>query len=262
MFKNIVTVTKEIWENRRRAYNLAKYSLKAEYGETLFGFFWNFFNPALQVLVYWFVFAIGLKHGAPKGEYSYLIWLVVGVVPWFSTSGGIRGGATSIISFSNVLKRMYFPMAAVPFKAVLTSIIEMFWGMLLTIAFCLVSGVSLSLTYLQIPYYMLCTMCLLTALAYITSSISIVFRDFVTILTAIIRLLFYTTPILWSVDKIDNPTLLFIMKLNPFKYICDGFRNSILYPSWFWEHPAATAYFWILTIVLYILGCQDRKSVV
>ena len=61
MFEAIKTVVTENWMNRKRMVRLANYELKAQNNGTVFGFLWNFFNPALQIAVYWFVFAIGLK---------------------------------------------------------------------------------------------------------------------------------------------------------------------------------------------------------
>ena len=58
MIEAVKTVIIENWSNRKRLLRLADYELKAQNNGTVFGFLWNFLNPALQIAVYWFVFEI------------------------------------------------------------------------------------------------------------------------------------------------------------------------------------------------------------
>ena len=70
----------------------------------------------------------------------------------------------------------------------------------------------------------------------------------------IIVLIFWVSPTLWPISNIKNQLLSIIVKLNPFFYIIEGFRNSILYHKWFWESPALTPYFWGIVLILLAVG--------
>ena len=120
----MIEVIRECWENRYRLYTLSVYDLKVRNSGTWFGAFWNVLNPALQIFVYWFVFAIGLRTSAPQGEHSYLIWMLMGIIPWFYISEAMNGCMSAIFAFQGVLKHMRFPVAIVPVKTVLTALIN------------------------------------------------------------------------------------------------------------------------------------------
>ena len=48
--------------------------------------------------------------------------------------------------------------------------------------------------------------------------------------------------------------LQYLFKLNPMYYIVSGYRDSLINRVWFWQHPALTAYFWVFTIAMFVLG--------
>lgn len=255
MFNNIKVVFKENYENRHRLIRLANYELKTQNNGTMFGFLWNFLNPALQIFVFWFVFAIGLKNSPPQDDYPYLIWMIVGIVPWFYISTALTTTGNSIYAFSGVLKRMYLPLSIVPVKSVLSALIGHFWAMLVVIAVIFGSGYGLSGLWWQTFYYTFCSVAILVAYALMASAIVVIFRDFQKIMASVIRLLFYITPIVWVQDSLDD-NLKFILKLNPFAYIIDGYRDSLLYGRnlmWHWKQGI---FFWTLTLVMLIIGCN------
>lgn len=255
MWVNIRTVLRENITNRSRIIRMANYDLRAQNNGTTLGFLWNFLNPALQIFVYWFVFAIGLKVGAPHGRHPYLIWMVVGIIPWFYISTALTTTAGSIFSYSGVLKRMYIPLSIVPIKAVLTALIGHLWSMLVVLGIIYASGYDFSIYILQTFYYMFCSVVFLVGYALLASAITVVFKDFLKIMNSVVRLLFYITPVVWAQENLPEK-LQFILKLNPFAYVIDGYRNSILYERSLLFHWKQGIYFWIITLIIFIIGCN------
>ena len=71
----------------------------------------------------------------------------------------------------------------------------------------------------------------------------------------------WMTPIMWNIDGMElNPILITILKLNPMYYIVAGYRDSLINKAGFWEQPGMTIYYWILTIVLFIIGTKIFKK--
>lgn len=255
MLNNIKTIFSEIYTNRYRLIRLANYELRAQYNGTMLGFLWNFINPALQIFVYWFVFAIGLNSASPQGDYPYIIWMIVGIIPWFYISSALTTSTMSIYNFSGILKRMYIPLAIVPIKTVISGVIGHIWAMIIVFLVILLSGYSVSAYTPLTLYFLFCSVAILTGYALLTSAITVVFKDFSKFITSVIRLLFYITPVVWVQDRLPE-NLRFVLKLNPFAYIIDGYRESILYGHsliWHWKQGC---YFWIITIILFIIGCN------
>ena len=129
MFNNIKTVASEVYTNRYRLMRLANYELMGQYRGTMFGFLWNFLNPALQIFVYWFVFAIGLNSSPPRDGFPYIIWMIVGIIPWFYISGVLMTSTMSIHNYGGILKHMYIPLSIVPIKTVFSGVIGHVWAM-------------------------------------------------------------------------------------------------------------------------------------
>ena len=61
MLEAVKYVIKENSENLFRIYSISKYEGLADMRDSKLGLFWNFANPIIQVLTYWFVFGLVLN---------------------------------------------------------------------------------------------------------------------------------------------------------------------------------------------------------
>lgn len=253
MIEAIKTVVLENWTNRKRMFRLANYELKSKNNGTVFGFLWNFFNPALQIAVYWFVFAIGLNTQPPQGQYPYLIWMIVGIIPWFFISEAMQSSATSIYGYSAILKRMYLPMSIVPVKTIVSTFIGHLWSMVVVFFIMIFSGNAINPMVYQLPYYMIAILLFLIGYGLFASAINVVFKDYQKLFAAFVRLLFYLTPVVWVQDRLPE-NIRFVLKLNPIAYIIDGYRDCILYGVSLDVHWRQGLWFWTCTLFLFVYG--------
>ena len=254
VFGSVKTVVSEIWNNKVRLFRLAKYELKSQHGGTFFGFLWNFLNPALQILVYWFVFAVGLRRGDDIDGVPYIVWLVVGIICWYYMNQAMLGADMSILNFSDVLKRMSFPIAIVPTKTVAANFITHICSMVIVFGVVLASGAKISSSVWLLPYYIFASTFFITGYGLIASTVNVLFRDFHNFSNTALRFLFFISPVMWEPSK-DNGLLMLIMKLNPFAYILNGYRDTILYGWNFSENLTTGLIFWAISIAMFIAGC-------
>lgn len=254
IFKSIATVVSEIWNNKIRLFRLAKYELKNQHGGTFFGFLWNFLNPALQVLVYWFVFAVGLRKGNDIDGIPYIVWLVIGIICWYYINQAMLGADMSIISFVDVLKRMKFPLAIVPVKTVASNFITHICSLVIVFVVVLISGCSISPSIWLLPYYIFATTFFIVGYSLISSSINVLFRDFHNFSNTALRFLFFISPVMWKPSE-DDVFLNIFMKINPFAYILNGYRDTILYGWNLADNLESGIIFWTISIVMFVVGC-------
>lgn len=254
VFQSIKTVVSEIWNNKVRLFRLAKYELKSQHGGTFFGFLWNFLNPALQILVYWFVFAVGLRRGDDIDGVPYIVWLVVGIICWYYMNQAMMGADMSIINFSDVLKRMSFPIAIVPTKTVAANLITHLCSMVIVFAVVLISGTPISSSVWLLPYYIIAATIFVLGYSLIASAINVLFRDFHNIMNTVLRFLFFVSPVMWQPDE-SNSLLHILMMINPFAYILNGYRDTILYGWSLSDSLYSGLIFWAVTIVMFVVGC-------
>lgn len=262
MFKSIRTVLKEQYDNRTLIYRMAAFEVKGNYQIHYLGTFWQFLNPAIQISIYWFVFGLGIRGGAPVEGVPFFLWLVIGIIPWFFISPSIIQGSNSVHQKIGMVSKMDFPVSLLPTIRIASNSFQfiIMLGILLTVAF--LYGITPSLYMLQIIYYTICMYVFLFAFALVTSTISTIIRDFQLFLQSMMRMLFYLTPILWDTELlvsrmgdlgafIENA-----LKLNPLYYIIEGYRDSVLGRAWFFEDPMYMLYFWLLTFSLLYLGAK------
>lgn len=254
ILESIATVIVEIWENKMRMFRLAKYELKNQHGGTFFGVLWNFLNPLLQVFVYWFVFAIGLRRGGDIDGVPYVVWLVTGIICWTYMNQAMFSADTSIISFVDVLKRMRFPMAVVPAKTITSNLILHLCSMIIVFATALLKGAEISSSIWLLPYYMFAATFFIFGYALISSAVNVLFRDFHSLSSVFFRFMFFVSPVMWLPDK-DNEIINIIMKLNPFAYILDGYRDTLFYGWSLAESLETGLIFWTISIIMFIAGC-------
>ena len=110
--------------------------------------------------------------------------------------------------------------------------------------------------YLQILYYSFCTFVLVLGLCYATCAIVVFFRDLTQIISIGLQVGIWLTPIMWVAETalIDHPILHRILQLNPMYYIVSGYRDAFVAKQWFVERPYWTLYFWVFTILCFLLG--------
>ncbi|MCY7752475.1 ABC transporter permease [Bacillus haynesii] len=259
--KALIRVLKEQFLSLPLIIRLAAYETKSKYQMNYLGVLWQFLNPLIQMLAYWFVFGIGIRKSSEMvtgvGEVPFIIWMLAGLIPWFFISPTILDGSNSVYKRINMVAKMNFPISSLPSVAIAANLFSYFVMMAIYVIVLLAFGIYPNLQWLEYIYYLFCMIVFMFAFSLFNSTISVLVRDYQFLLQSVTRLLFFLLPIFWDIstqlgDK--HPALLNVIKLNPLFYIIDGFRNSFLGGSWFFEDATYMLYFWAFTLLLLTVG--------
>lgn len=232
---------------------LAIYEIKGKYQMHYLGILWQFLNPFIQVCVYWFVFGIGLRSGKPVGDTPFLIYLLLGLIPWFFISPTIVQGSNSIYSKINLVSKMKFPVNILPTITIVGNTFNFLIMLVILFVIAVFYGVNFDIHLIQLPYYVISMYVFIYSLILLTSTISTLIRDFQLFIQSSMRLFFFLTPIFWSMDNFSAKYQT-IIELNPFTYIVNGFRDTFLAGNWFFEDWRYMFYFWSLTLMFLFIG--------
>lgn len=252
-YHNVAAIVQEIWNNRNRMFRVSRYSYRVLNQDAYLGNLWNIINPLIQIGTYWFVFGIGLRGGRDVDGYPYIIWMLSGLIPWFFMSQCITQGAAAIRKKGTVYLKMRYPIATMPVEAILVAAYSHLVMLGFLLALIMISGFHPSLHWLNMVYYLFFALCFFIALAMVTSVLSMIAVDVQKLIASLIRLLFYLTPILWSMETLPS-WIQFILRLNPCLYVVTGFRESLLYNIPFFSHWKQTLLFWGMTFLLIVMG--------
>ena len=252
---NAYMVAKEIRDNLVMSFRIAQYDYQLENKGTYLGKIWSLLTPLIQIGIYWFVFGIGLRRGRDVDGYPFIVWMLCGLIPWFCLNGGFLQGANSVVRKANNLSRMKYPLATVPVSAIFVVSFEHVMMLVVMIFMLFCKGVYPKLGWINTIYYIVYMFVFLVSLSLVTSVLTVITRDFYKLLQSLMRLLFYITPILWTMN--DMPQLYQkVMEYNPVYYVVKGFRESILYNTPFWTHYDKLIVFWGINILLFLLGAN------
>lgn len=251
--KNIFSLLIELKNNKKLIFNLSKNDFKTKYAGSYLGITWAFVNPIITILVYWFVFEFGLKAGAPQPGVPFILWLMSGLIPWFFYSDGINSATNCMFEYSYLVKKVVFKISVLPIVKILSSLFIhfVFIGFLIIVTF--YYKFYLSIYTLQIFYYLFCLFFIILATSYATSSIILFFRDLGQLINIFLQIGIWMTPIMWNYNIIPL-RYQWIAKLNPMLYIVEGYRDTFIYKTWFWEKQGQTVYFWFVCMVIFIIG--------
>lgn len=248
----------DLIHNRHLLWDLTKKDLKQRYVGSYLGILWAFIQPAITVLIFWFVFQVGFK-SMPVDNFPFILWLVCGMFPWFFFSDALQAATNSIISNSFLVKKVVFRVSLLPMIQILSALlVNLFFVAVLFLMFALY-GYMPSLYNLQVVYYMFGSICLLFGLSLVTSSLAVFMKDVSQLVTMFIQFGFWGTPIFWSLKMIPE-RYQWIFKMNPMYYIVEGYRNSFIYHRWFWELGYTNIGFWVFTITIMLFGAFIFKK--
>lgn len=254
MFKSAKYVLSENIQNIYRIYSIAKYELLADMHDSKLGMFWNFVNPAIQVLTYWFVFGIVFNRKAVD-DIPYIVWMLGGMVVWFFISPCITDGCNAVFKKVDVITKMKFPVSILPMTVILQKLFDHFCLFVIMVVIFAVNGYYPSVHWLGVIYYMLCAILFSVALSLTTSVLNMLARDTRKLILACMRLLLYLTPILWDIERFAKGRIIrTIIECNPIYYIVQGYRDCFFYHKGFMAYSWSMGWFWGITLFLFFVG--------
>lgn len=195
----LVRIVKEQVTSFPLILRLASYETKSQYQMNYLGVLWQFLNPLIQMLAYWFVFGMGIRNSKPIitgiGEVPFIVWMLAGLIPWFFISPTILDGSNSVFKRINMVAKMNFPISSLPSVVIASNLFSYFVMMGVYVIVLLASGIYPSLHWIQYIYYLICMIVFMFSFSLFNSTISVLVRDYQFLLQAVTRLLFFLLPI-------------------------------------------------------------------
>ncbi len=261
--KYALSLIKDVWQQRRLIWDLAVSDFRKRFVGSYFGVVWMIVQPIVTVCIYWLIFGpIGFKSAPPVPDASYIEWLVPGIAPWFFFSEVLNSGTNVLSEYSYLVKKVVFRVEFLPIIKLISCFFVHVFFVLIMFAVFLISGRTPQLSWFQLIYYAFACSVLALGITYLTSAIQVFFKDMAQIVSIILQFGLWLTPIMYSEQLfVDRGITIapFILKLNPFYYIAAGYRDSMLTGDLFYMRPTLSIYFWVVTIVIMIVGLNVFK---
>jgi ABC-2 type transport system permease protein len=231
---------------------LVRRDLVVKYQDSTLGYLWSLLEPLGMALTYWFVFGVIYDEGSD----GLPLHIVVGIFAWMWTQAAINESTRALTSQATLITTIKAPRAIFPMSRVVARFAEYVAGIPIIIVFAIIFSkwVNLNFQLLWLPVAVATQFVLLTGLALILSSVNVLYTDVERMMRVILRVLFYTAPVVYPLSKITDGNLpgwaVRVYELNPFVGVLQMHHAA-------WENTASMPYMLFVKSVigsLIILG--------
>jgi ABC-2 type transport system permease protein len=232
---------------------LAVTDFKLRFFGSVLGYLWQLMRPLLLFGVLYLVFTEFIRIGEAVPFYPVLLLSNIILYTFFAEG---TGAVTSLVDRENLIRKVQFPLLAIPLSTVLLAAFNLVLNGLAVMIFALASGVRPHWSWLQLPLLLLALTILVLGLAMLLSALFVRFRDVEPIWDVGLQLAFYGTPILYAVETIQiSDWLRQLIMLNPLAAILQQFRHAVLDPSAPTAAEAAGGWVALLVPGAIVLAC-------
>lgn len=247
---------RELWQYRDLYRMFVKRDIVTWYKQTILGPLWFFIQPIMTTVMFMVVFG-GIAKISTDGLPQPLFYLA-GICLWTYFSECLNQTSKTFIDNANVFGKVYFPRLVVPMATVTSNLIRLAIQMglfLIVFAYYMIfttAPVHPNLHALLTPALIVILAGLALGFGILFSSLTTKYRDLTFLLTFIVQLWMYATPVIYPLSTIENPKLKLLMQANPLTSIMETFKYGMLGVGEFsW---AALGYSTAFALVLLAVG--------
>jgi len=215
----LIEIARRVLAHRSLLATLTVRELKGRYRGSVLGFLWSLVQPLLLLAVYSFVFGLVFRPRAGGSADPYPLFLVCGLFPWIWFATALTEGCVALVANSGLIRRAVFPAELLPIVPVLSNLVHLVLA-LPVLGAGLVIGRVMGFPVggwgaLALPLVVALELPLVAGLSLGLGALHAHFKDVRDLLTSLLTLLFFVTPILYPVDAIPVASLRWVVHLSP-----------------------------------------------
>ena len=220
---------KNLFSGRTLLIELVKRDFSKRFVGSIAGWLWGLIHPLVMLLSWTFVFQVCMGQTLPPGEVTdnYTVYLFTGYLPWLLFTETVTRSATTLVDNANLITKTVFPSEILPVSVFLSSLLSHLLALSLGIVVVLVTTGRVSAMALLLPGYMLLLGILAIGIGWIVAGLQVYLRDTVQVLTVVLTLWFWVTPIFIFEQQIPDKYRVLI-RYNPLAYVVRAYRERLL----------------------------------
>ncbi len=243
-------ITRRIFRYRSLLRTLTARELKARYRGSVLGYLWSLVNPLMLLVVYTFVFST-IFDPRDDNVTPYGLFLVTGLFPWIWLQSSWLEGTSSLMANSGLIRKAAFPAELLPMVPVLANLIHFAFALpVIAAAFLVLRFYGYEAggwAALLLPFVVLVQLPLIAGLALGSAALNAHFKDVRDLLSNLLTLLFFMTPILYTLERLEKfPLVQTVVTLNPLTPFIQAYQDTVF----FGRVPSALAWTAMLGVSL------------
>ena len=198
-------------------------NIKSKYKHTKLSFFWIIITPVFQMLVIGFIFQFFL----PVKVNNYFVFVLIGITIWNYFSETVSKSVNIIIDERSLIQKANFSRDIIVWSNIVTNLVYFLITLCLLIFLTtLTHDLKISNLYL-LPIGLFFMVLITSGCSFLLSSLNVKHRDVNFVVSVLLQLWFYATPIIYTLDILPKNWSWFFY-LNPMTGVVEIFRRCLL----------------------------------
>ncbi|MEZ5117538.1 MAG: ABC transporter permease [Candidatus Nanopelagicales bacterium] len=203
---------------------LALQQVKSQYRRTVLGPWWMTIQMAA------FVAALSLLFGALMGRdmQTFVPYVAVGYVFFSFLSGTFISGSTAFTANAGTIKGSPAPLSTFVYRGVAVNLIQLAHDFVVVVIILIVFRVTPTWELVLFPLGLLFVVVNAVAFGLWLGPLTARYRDVGQVVQALVRILFFLTPIFWNPSDLSSQQRALLAAWNPFAYLLAIVRSPLL----------------------------------
>lgn len=216
---------REFWNYRELLYFLIWRDVKVRYKQTALGACWAIIQPLLTMVVFSIFF--GRLGKIPSDGVPYPLFSFAALVPWTFFANGLNQSASSLVSSSDLIKKVYFPRLTIPIATVLSGTVDFALSLAVLLVMIFFYGLMPTGQIIWLPFFLLLALITSMGVGLWLSALNVEYRDVRYVVPFLTQFWLFATPIAYPSSLLSEPWRT-IYGLNPMTGVVEGFRWALL----------------------------------
>lgn len=209
---------------------LAKTEVRQRYANSMLGYLWTPLEPVLLFVVLYLVLSRVLQFGDQIEHYAAFLLMNI-VLFFFFRDATNRAYRTIRAKGGSLVRKMEFPRGVLPISVVVAEGLSSLGGIPVIFAFLLFTGVEPMWTWLLLPLVLLPLFAFTCGLSLLLAAIYVRVADLQHVWRAIIRVLFWTSPVVYAIEVIPDNRMRDAVLANPLSAMLEQARIWLIDPA-------------------------------
>ncbi len=206
------------------AYVLGMRDIKRTYQRSKLGFFRLFLTTILSLVIIVPIFATIQERDLSE----FLAYVASGLLIWSFISDAINDSAVAYLASARTIRQIAIPRVTFVFQRIIRNALMLLMSLSIFPIIMVISKLAPTPYLLFLPIGLFITVLCVTNIGIVIATLGARFRDLPAIVSAVMRVLFFLSPIIWVTERIDGQIAHFILGLNPFYHLLQIVRLPLL----------------------------------
>jgi len=220
----------QIWQNRFFIFTAIKVDFETQFSRSALGSLWAILNPLVMVAIYAFVLSkiMQAKLTGIDNSYAYPIYLISGIIGWTLFTEIISRSLTVFIDNGHYLKKLSFPHSNLIFIVLGVAFVNTAILTTASMVIFLMLGFPPTMSLLWLLPLGCLTALFALGLGVIVGILNVFVRDVGQVVPIVLQLLFWLTPIVYTINIIPVDVR-HLIELNPMFTVIDMYHDILAY---------------------------------